>query len=241
MQMNSFANKEFLALIRGGDFAHPGEEEAIDLVLSHLNLSANETVLDAGCGRGGTADAIGKKTGAVVIGVDLDAESMAFANATYQDSQFLAGDITKLGGMNLPKVDAIMAFNSLYAVAELDTCFGAFCDIASAAARLAIFDYVAYDAAALKASDCLPPSVHTMSEMRSCPERHGWTCRRIVNLDLEYGAWYRSFLDRMDEQKDMLIAARSRETFNAVRTKYADMLGCLETGVLGAALHVFDR
>ena len=78
--MNSFENKSFLSSIRGGDFAHPGEEEAIDLVLSYIKPKLHETVLDAGCGLGATADTIGKKTGAIVVGVDLDADAMAYAN-----------------------------------------------------------------------------------------------------------------------------------------------------------------
>lgn len=239
--MNTFENKTFLARIRGGDFAHPGEEEAIDLVLSHLKPEPRETVLDAGCGLGATADAIGKKTGAVVVGVDLDSESMRYANATYQDSQFLPGDITKLGEMALPKVDVIYAFNSLYACPDLEACFASFREVANPSARIGVFDYIAYDADALAATDCLPQSVHSMTQMRQLPERQGWACTGIVNLDLAYAAWYGRFLARMDENRGMLAAARSPEVFEAVRKRYADMLLCLEQGALGGALHLYAR
>jgi len=239
--MNSFENKTYLASIRGGDFAHPGEEEAIDLVLSYLRPEPRETVLDAGCGLGATADAIGKKTGAVVVGVDLDAESIGYANARYQDSQFIPGDITELGAMSLPKIDIIYAFNSLYACPDLDGCFAAFGQVASADCRIGVFDYVAYDAAALAETGCLPPSVHSMAEMRQVPERHGWACMSIVNLDLEYAHWYARFLARMDENKDALTNARSTAFFDEVRGKYAEMHRCIEQGVLGGALHCYAR
>ena len=239
--MNSFENKSFLARIREGDFAHPGEEEAIDLVLSHVKPEPREMVLDAGCGLGATADVIGKKTGAVVVGVDLDADATHYANARYQDAQFIPGDIAKLGGMALPKMDVIYAFNSLYACDDLDACFAAFAAVANPRARIGVFDYIAYDAAALAKSGCLPHSVHTMTEMRRVPERHGWTCAGIANLDLPYAAWYRGLLARMDENREALTATRSPAFFDEVRRKYADMHACSEQGTLGGALHIYAR
>jgi cyclopropane fatty-acyl-phospholipid synthase-like methyltransferase len=54
--MNSPQGKRILALVREGDYAHPGEERAIDLIFSSLPRDAAREVLDVGCGRGGTAD-----------------------------------------------------------------------------------------------------------------------------------------------------------------------------------------
>ena len=101
-----------------------------------------------------------------------------------------------------------------------------------------MFNYIAYDADTLVGTECLPPSVHSMRQMRQIPEREGWACTGIVNLDMAYAAWYGRFLARMDENQEALAATRSPELFDAVRKKYADMLGCLEQGTLGDALHV---
>ena len=43
----------------------------------------------------------------------------------------------------------------------------------------------------------------------------------------------------MNENQEALAATRSPELFDAVQKKYADMLGCLEQGTLGGALHVY--
>ena len=55
MRLNSFQGKRLLALARGGDYAHAGETESIDLVWTRLPKKPPQQVLDAGCGRGGTA------------------------------------------------------------------------------------------------------------------------------------------------------------------------------------------
>ena len=55
MRMNSITGKQILALARGGDYAHPGEEEAIELVMAPVAKRPDQVVLDVGCGCGGTA------------------------------------------------------------------------------------------------------------------------------------------------------------------------------------------
>jgi len=52
--MNSFAGKRLLALVRGGDYAHAGEEEAIELAFRAVPKAPQKSILDVGCGRGGT-------------------------------------------------------------------------------------------------------------------------------------------------------------------------------------------
>jgi len=51
MRLNSYEGKRLLALARGGDYAHAGETESIDLVWDALPKSPTQSVLDAGCGR----------------------------------------------------------------------------------------------------------------------------------------------------------------------------------------------
>lgn len=58
--MNSYLGQRILALVREGDYAHAGEEEAIELSMSGVGKDARRVILDAGCGRGGTADYLHK-------------------------------------------------------------------------------------------------------------------------------------------------------------------------------------
>jgi hypothetical protein len=56
MNMNSFEGKRILALIRDGDYAHAGEEEAIECSFRSIPKNLEHWLLDVGCGRGGSAD-----------------------------------------------------------------------------------------------------------------------------------------------------------------------------------------
>src|SRR5260370_17274946 len=56
MNMNSFEGKGMLALMRDGDYAHAGEEEAIERALRSVQKNSQSWNLDVGCGRGGSAE-----------------------------------------------------------------------------------------------------------------------------------------------------------------------------------------
>src|ERR1700679_1547306 len=71
MKMNNFDGKAFLATVRGEDFAHAGEEEAIDLAFAGIGAQPDWQVLDAGCGRGGTADYVNRHGWGNVVGIDI--------------------------------------------------------------------------------------------------------------------------------------------------------------------------
>ena len=44
--MNSYLGQRILSLVREGDYAHAGEEEAIDLAMAGVEKIANRTILD---------------------------------------------------------------------------------------------------------------------------------------------------------------------------------------------------
>jgi hypothetical protein len=50
MQMISYTGKQLLALIRGSDYAHAGEAEAIELTLGPLPPRPDQLLLDVGWG-----------------------------------------------------------------------------------------------------------------------------------------------------------------------------------------------
>jgi hypothetical protein len=81
-QMNSFAGKRLLALVRGGDYAHAGEEEAIELAFRAAPKSPLLSILDVGCGRGGTVAFVRRNGwGQIAAGIDREGDTIAYARA----------------------------------------------------------------------------------------------------------------------------------------------------------------
>ncbi len=77
--------KQLLASVRQGDYAHPGEEAAINLVLKYMMKSPDQLLLDVGCGLGGTARYIKDYGYGIPFGIDIDKTAITYAKQKYSD------------------------------------------------------------------------------------------------------------------------------------------------------------
>jgi len=68
---------------RKTDYAHAGEEEAIDLAFKDIPKEPKGLLLDMGCGRGGTAHYVQGRCWGNVTGADIDADSIEYAVKKY--------------------------------------------------------------------------------------------------------------------------------------------------------------
>jgi 2-polyprenyl-3-methyl-5-hydroxy-6-metoxy-1,4-benzoquinol methylase len=82
MKMRHFEGKRLLSVIRGSDYAHAGEEEAINLVMSRIPKNNGRLILDVDCGLGGTAKFIQEHGWGQVTGIDIEEESMYMQKKT---------------------------------------------------------------------------------------------------------------------------------------------------------------
>ena len=87
--MNDPDGKRLLAAVRDGDFAHAGEEAAVRMAWTPLPKRPDQGCLDAGCGRGGTAALVQSEQWSQVIGLDIDAETISFAQSAYPSVKFV--------------------------------------------------------------------------------------------------------------------------------------------------------
>jgi ubiquinone/menaquinone biosynthesis C-methylase UbiE len=79
MRMNHPDGKRLLAAVRDGDFAHAGEKAAVRMAWEHLPKRPDQSCLDAGCGRAGTAALVQSERWGQVVGLDIDSETISFA------------------------------------------------------------------------------------------------------------------------------------------------------------------
>src|SRR4051794_28000217 len=115
MQMNSALGKRILAAVRGADFAHAGEAEAIELALAPVEKDARRTVLDAGCGRGGTAAYVQHHGWGRVSGFDIDATSIEEALGRYPELDLRVADAASADAAFSVAFDLLYSFNAFYA------------------------------------------------------------------------------------------------------------------------------
>ncbi len=91
--------------------------DQLKTLISSLNLSANDSVLDLGCGLGKITEYIQRKTGAKILGIDFAKKLIQWAKEnTLQTEenklQFQVGDMNQL---NFPPT----SFNAIYAIDTL--------------------------------------------------------------------------------------------------------------------------
>ena len=84
---------KILAALRDGDFTHPGEIEAIDLMMKNVTKDNDQNILDIGSGLGGTTDYLNNNGFGNAIGIDIDSEHIHYASKKYPDSYFIAADV----------------------------------------------------------------------------------------------------------------------------------------------------
>lgn len=114
--MNSFVGKRLLALVREADYAHAGEEEAIERVFADLPKCADRRLLDVGCGLGGTADYLRREGWGRVVGLDRDGDSLGHARARYPEVEFVEGDVGEAPRLLPRTFGQIYLFNVFYAL-----------------------------------------------------------------------------------------------------------------------------
>ena len=96
-----------LTYLRGGDYAHAGDEEAVNMVaLKVLELSPGIQkghCLDVGSGFGGTANYFQRLSFHSVYGIDIDEAAVIYAKEHYPKAQFLTANVDQVSNIFEPE------------------------------------------------------------------------------------------------------------------------------------------
>ncbi len=236
--MNSFLGKQVLSLVRDGDFAHAGEREAIELVMGHVPKRADQNLLDAGCGRGGTSAYLQQHGWGQVTGIDVEADSIAYACRTYPDVRFLVCDLHEIAGAVGREFNAICMFNVFYALPDHIAALRALRATALPGAALMIFDYVdrgSYRRRPTEGGHFLanPPLRSRLPETLTAG---GWQERAIDDIDDDYRRWYVALVERIEAKRAAIEALAGADGYDTVLRRYSELLAALRDGRLGGAV-----
>jgi len=236
-RLKSPQGKASLALVRNGDYAHPGEEASIALVAGMIPAGASRRILDVGCGRGGTAAWFHRHGWGEVVGIDLDAASIDYAGRTYPGVAFHACDVGALGGLGLAPFDLAYLFNSFYAFADQRGALGEIRRVCRDGAHLAIFDYT-------MPRGVLPPSELggeigrplVIDEVTGAMRAQRWRPLAVTDLTDRYVGWYDDLLSRFRSNEAAIVAMSARAWYEYVVSWYGALRDALAERRLGGAV-----
>jgi len=232
--MNSPMGKRILALVRKGDYAHAGEEEAIEVVFKDIPKDPKRILLDVGCGRGGTAGYVQDKGWGKVTGIDIDPESIDYAKKTYPDVDFLAADATALS-VKLPKrFDLIYLFNVFYALRDHGGVLRELRRLSREPGGLVIFDYLIRS----KTKKDFPFPEWNPIDLTAAAglfKTAGWRITKTVDLSKLYEKWYNNLNSRIEASSEEIIALAGEEWLDFVRSFYGNIADAIKKGLLGGA------
>jgi len=235
MRMNSPQGKAILALVRGGDYAHPGEEAAIAEVVKTLPQTGIRRLLDVGCGRGGTADWFHRHDWGAVVGVDIDDESLEYARARYPNVEFVHLDVVDLAHLHRDPFDLAYLFNSFYAFPDQARALHAIRAACRAGAQLLLYDYTQPGAAA-EQHEQLGLEIGTpivLEQIGAWMTQAGWRLVSTEDWTARYVASYSYLLQRFESKRAEIVGMAGNDWYEHVTSWYGRLREALATGALG--------
>lgn len=231
-----------LSELRGGDFTHAGDKEAVDMVIAKIHQDfpeiQNEKCLDVGCGFGGTADYLVKNGFKYVWGVDIDPAVIDYAKTKYKGIEFLNSDAASLS-LKFEKdfFSFVYLFNVLYAIEDKVLALKQLAKVSKPGAILMIFDYSITDhnepILDLVGKPMRP--IDTKKIKRQLYES-GWEVLEIRDLRETFIMWYEQLLQKLEAKKQEVKEQFLEKDIAKFSATYLHILHQLRNKSLGGVL-----
>jgi SAM-dependent methyltransferase len=236
--MNYPDGKGLLAALRDGDFAHAGEKAAVRMTWERLPKRPDQSCLDAGCGRGGTAALVQSERWGQVMGLDIDSQTISFAQTAYPSVKFVAADIARAGKLFPAQFDIIYAFNAFYAFPDQQAALGALRLAAKPKAILCVFDYLEGFTKTRFAGkpETLLWRPLSMRLLPSELDHAGWSLGEWVDVSGHYETWYSELVNRFAARRRYLRERFTSDLVAYAEDYYCSLLEAIKAGALGGAI-----
>lgn len=237
--MNSFEGMRVLSLVRDGDYAHAGEEEAIELAMRPFDKQADRIIVDAGCGRGGTANYLQARGWGKVVGFDIEPASIATARKTYPGVEFHVSDVCDAARRIEAKADILCMFNAYYCFPDQLRALRTLRHMSTSRTRMVIFDHVnrgSYDPHALiDAGKPFLPGPPLLSRIPDVLDSAGWRVTEVEEAHDSYVRWYSSLVSKIEAKRSDILVLAGGAGYDHVLSLYRGLLQAAMQGSLGAA------
>ena len=238
LTMSSITGKLVLSLIRGSDYAHAGEEEAIELVLGPLEKRPEARLLDVGCGIGGTARYVIEHGWGTVTGVDLDRDNIVAAKERHPGQAFICSDAVDLERHVTGPFDVVYLFNAFFLFTDQPAALEAMRAVSRDGGKLALFDYVDLGGYTEWQEHRSTPGLRNalqLDRVDAMLSASGWTLDGIVSMHPDYQRWYEALVERIELMHAAIVAKSSEPFYEYVLTRYTETRDDAREGRLGGA------
>lgn len=247
MQLRAYQGKKLLSELRGADYAHAGEVEAIELVFEKLKKSDKNKVLDAGCGLGGTAYFIQSSGWGTVTAFDIEPSAIKHAKAHYPSISFLESPAETIDtALEHESFDIIYAFNAFYAFEDQAKALSAFSKVAGPNCTLALFDYSCSSTDLVRESYTPKPYPASRFNPILLPTiqlslyNTGWRLTECIDITAHYIRWYQDLIDKLHLKEAALTTKYGTDAFTYAKEVYTNLLMLLQNDELGGHIILAD-
>jgi phosphoethanolamine N-methyltransferase len=231
--------KLILSHLRDGDFAHPGEIDAIKIAMDSILKNPNQALLDIGCGLGGTANYLQKNGWGNVTGIDIDNDVISYAKQHYPSCQFYQEDVLNVSHLfSDKKFDVIYFFTSFFCFPSQSDSLQTLSEIANVNCQLVMFDYAAFDDNTIenpftwsKAGFNFYPIY--LERFKKTLSNAGWTFSNSIDLSNQFILWYQQLLQKFQDKRDEIVNLFGAEMFDAMFDGYENLLRYLVNKKVG--------
>ncbi|STO91749.1 class I SAM-dependent methyltransferase [Fluoribacter dumoffii] len=230
--------KQILSMLREGDFAHPGEIEAIELSLLPIAKNSEAHILDVGCGLGGTAHYVQKKGWGLVTGVDIDRTLIESAKTSYPDVQFICDDILKSTKLAHKSFQCIYSFSAFFCFTSQEIALKKLAQLSDSHGRLVLFDYSRPDVTPIqspfpwsKTASHFNPIY--LPELKKQLSATGWRFNESVDLTEYFILWYTLLLHSFEQKREQVEHQFGQRAWDILYSGFKQLLRDLNTKKIG--------
>lgn len=233
-----------LAKLRGGDYAHAGEEEAIEMVITKLK-SIDPTIttkptLDVGSGFGGTANFFFKQGFHNIQGIDIDPSAIQYAKLTYPPIPFVCGDALDIDKFHAPgSISLVYMFNVSYVFQDKNLLLTKLSSITHKGGLIVLFDYAQINADIdSKLLDLANKPMYPipLNIIQSSLKDTGWEMLEMIDMTEHYIRWYHDLLKKLDITEPDIQTAFQDEDLQKVKRVFSSLFELLKQGQLKGTL-----
>ena len=236
--LRKFKGKRLVAYLRQGDYSHPGESESIELVMQFIHKKKNNKILDLGCGLGGTAYYLSQHHYGQIYGLDIETESIEYAQKKYKNVTFKCGNVVEVHKIFKGiKFDVFVLFNSFYAFSDQATALKSLHQCAKTHSKLLIFDYSINDCN--KTYQWITPSSFipvVMPKIASILKATQWRLIKKKDITAKYCRWYDDLCRKLEKNKTYIVKEFGEAAFTEALRLYSKILNDLSKKNLGGCI-----